>query len=123
MKVLFLAWEAPEDFALREDKGEKFKSYMGQWRAFSQAMEKSGMCESSHALEAPTTATTVTIRDGVRTVEDGPYPDAKEQLGGVFILDVPDMKTAAELAAKCPSANTGFVDIRPVPFLEAGENQ
>lgn len=122
MKVLLLANEAPEDFALRENK-EKFEGYMGAWYAFSEALTKAGVNESGAALEPPSTATVVSVRDGKRTVEDGPYPDTKEQLGGFMIIDVPDMESAATWAAQCPAAKNGFVDARPIMDYSAGEDQ
>lgn len=122
MKVMLLANEAPEDFALRHDE-KKREAYMGEWFAFGDALRAAGVYETGQALQEPATATVVSVRDGARKVEDGPFPDAKEQLGGVVIINVPDMKAAAEWAAKCPAAQNGFVDVRAVPFLEEGEEQ
>lgn len=117
MQVLLLANETPEDFASREGK-ENTQSYMGAWYAYSEEMGKAGVTIAAAALETPQTATVVSIRDGVRRVEDGPYADAKEQLGGFFIVDVPDMESAIEWAAKCPASKTGFVDARIIPTHE-----
>ena len=64
-------------------------------------------------LEPPSTATTVRFRGGERTVQDGPYADTKEQLGGFFIIDVPDLDTALEWAARCPAITGGAVEVRP----------
>jgi len=114
MKVLMLANESPSDFALRNNQ-EKFDSYMGEWYAFGGALEKAGVYVDGAALEPPATATVVSVRDGVRKVEDGPFPDTKEQLGGFFILDVADVDAAAEWAKKCPAAQNGFVDVRGIP--------
>lgn len=119
MKVMLLANEAPEDFALRDDK-KKFDAYMGEWFAFSGAMRKANVYDDGEALKEPTTATVVSVRDGTRRVEDGPYPDTKEQLGGFIIIDVPDMAAAAEWAKKCPAAKNGFVDARVIPDFETG---
>ncbi len=117
MKVLLLANEAPGDFALREDK-EKFDGYMGEWYAFSNALAAATGGNDGAALQAPETATVVSVRDGARSVEDGPYPDAKEQLGGFFLIDAPDMAFAVEWAKKCPAAKNGHVDVRPVVELD-----
>ncbi|MBL4618475.1 MAG: hypothetical protein JKX88_00065 [Marinicaulis sp.] len=122
MKVMLLAYEAPEDFALRDDK-EKLEPYMGAWYAFSQAMTKAGVKGDSAALDAPSTATVVSVRDGVREVQDGPYPDTKEQLGGFMIVDVTHMKEAVEWAGKCPASVNGFVDARPILDLGQGDEQ
>jgi hypothetical protein len=117
MKLLLLAYEAPEDFALRDNK-DKFESYMGEWYAYSEEMGKAGVTRDGAALEPPDTATVVSVRNGERLVEDGPYPDGKEQLGGFFLIEADDVKTGAEWAAKCPAAKTGFVDVRVIPNLE-----
>ncbi len=120
MKFMLLPYEAPEDFALR-DNPAKFDAFMGEWYAFGAAMRENAIYDAGNALEPPATATVVSVRDGVRTVEDGPYPDAKEQLGGFCIIDVPDMAAAQEWAAKCPAVKNGFVDVRAVPYLDDGE--
>lgn len=117
MKLLLLANEAPEDFALRENK-EEFDSYMGAWFAFGEGMRNAGIDHTGAALEPPATATVVSVRDGVRHVEDGPYPDSKEQLGGFALFDAPDIETGAKWAAKCPAAERGFVDVRVIPSFE-----
>ena len=75
---------------------------------------KSGIVVSGAGLEAPQTATTIRVRDGRRQVQDGPYSDTKEQLGGYFVIDVPDLDTALEWAARSPSAGSACVEVRPV---------
>lgn len=122
MKVMLLAHEAPEDFALRENEAE-FDRYMGAWYAFGNSLTDEGVFVDGAALETPGTATVVSVRNGVRKVEDGPYPDAKEQLGGFFIIDAATMDEAVERAKKCPAAKNGFVDVRPVPYLEQEQEQ
>ena len=49
-----------------------------------------------------------------RNVQDGPYADTKEQLGGLFIIDVPDLDTAMDWAARCPAASNCAVEVRPL---------
>ena len=117
MKMLLLANEAPEDFALREDK-DNFDSYMGAWYAYSEEMKSAGVTLDGAALQPPATATVVSVRNGERRVEDGPYPDGKEQLGGFFLIEADDLDAGARWAAKCPAAKTGFVDVRVVPTHE-----
>ena len=120
MKVMILANEAPEDFALRENK-EKYGAYMGAWMAYGASLREAGVYLSGAALEGPPTATVVSMRNGVRKVEDGPFPDSREQLGGFFVGEFADIEAATEWAAKCPAAKNGFVDVRVVPDYASGE--
>ena len=86
----------------------------------SQALAQSGIMKGGHGLQLPETGTTVRLRDGKRHVQDGPYADSKEQLGGYFILDVPDLDVALDWAARCPAAPDGSVEIRPVMVMQPG---
>ena len=54
------------------------------------------------------------MRDGERTVTDGPFAETKELIGGLFLLDLPDLDEAIRLAARIPAARHGSIEIRPV---------
>jgi hypothetical protein len=56
----------------------------------------------------------VRIANGKSQVLDGPYVDSKEQLGGYFLIDVPDLDAAISWAARCPAAGHGVVEVRPI---------
>jgi hypothetical protein len=77
-------------------------------------MFASGVAKYGDGLQPPETATTLRVVDGKRVVHDGPFADTKEMLGGYLIIDVPDLDTALEWAAKAPCAHGGSVEIRPV---------
>lgn len=66
------------------------------WGAYTQALVAAGVMRSGNALKPTFSATTVRLRDGRRDVQDGPYADTKEHLGGYYIIDVPDLDTALE---------------------------
>lgn len=121
MKAMLLAFEPPEDFALRRADKKTFDAYMGEWFAYSEAMTKAGVIRGGAALKEPETATVVSIENGKRRVEDGPFADAKEQLGGYFILEVANLDEAARWAALCPAAKSGRVDVRAIPDYGQGE--
>jgi hypothetical protein len=89
-------------------------TYWGAWNAFIGAMAQAGVIVKGDGLEPPTVATTVRVRDGKRAVQDGPFADTKEALGGYFVIDVPDLDAALEWAAKAPCVHDGSVEIRPV---------
>jgi hypothetical protein len=67
---------------------------------------------------AETTATAVRVRGGERQVQDGPYADTKEQLGGFMVIEVPTLDAALAWAARCPAAEYATVEIRPTANLE-----
>ena len=58
--------------------------------------------------------TTVMMRDGKRVVQDGPYAESKDILGGFFVIEVPDLDVALEWAARSPASSVGHTEVRPV---------
>jgi hypothetical protein len=84
---------------------------MGAYMAYTNALHAAGVLTGSNALHPTPAATTVRGT----TVVDGPYAETKEQLGGYFLLDLPDLNAAIEWAKRCPAAQGGgSVEIRPV---------
>lgn len=112
MQFALLIYESPEAFASRT--GEGSDAYTGAWRAYHKALAASGAFVGGDPLEVPETGTTIRIKEGKREVQDGPYADAKEQLGGFTILEVPSLDAALEWAARCPAASYGAVEVRPL---------
>ena len=82
--------------------------------AYAEAMKKAGIYVCGERLRAAGATTSVRVSDGRTRVVDGPYAEAKEQLGGFHIIDVPDLDAALAWAARCPSAGRGVVEVRPV---------
>jgi hypothetical protein len=105
--------ETSADFAKRNDPGQA-EAYWGGWNAFIGAMAQAGVIVSGNGLLGPQSATTVRLRDGKREVQDGPFADTKEQLGGYFIIEVPDLDAALGWAVRAPSALSASVEVRPV---------
>ena len=62
----------------------------------------------------------ISVRDGERQIEDGPFADSKESLGGYMIFDVESMEEAIELASNCPAAASARVELRPTVDMPAG---
>jgi hypothetical protein len=77
-------------------------------------MEEAGIYVGGDPLQVPETGTTVRMKEGKRYVQDGPYADTKEQLGGFTILELPSLDAALEWAARCPAASIGAVEVRPL---------
>ena len=80
---------------------------MGDYNAFGSWLRERGWNEGGEALQDVTTATTVSVRDGQRIVTDGPYAETKEHLGGFYLIDVPSLDDAIEVASRIPGAQTG----------------
>jgi len=87
---------------------------MGAYRAYTEAMHKAGVFVAGDALQPSTTATVVRVRDGKTQVLDGPYAEAKEQLGGYYLIEAANLDVALEWAARCPGAAWGTMEVRPV---------
>ena len=81
--------------------------------AYTQAMKKAGVWLDGARLKTSHYGARVRVRDGKSVVLDGPYADAKEQLGGYYVIEVPTLDEAIEWAARCPSAQFGTVEVRP----------
>ncbi len=113
MQIMMTFHEPEAEFAKRANPAEA-EAYWGGWMAYIGAMNAAGIVVSGAGLMPPDTATTLRLRDGARQVQDGPYADTKEQLGGFMILEVPDLDTALDWAARAPAAAAGSVELRPV---------
>ena len=109
MKYALLIYESAAEFDARSGSDPAF---FGAWTAYAEALKSAGHHAGGSGLEPPATGTTVRHRGGERTVQDGPYADTKEQLGGFFLIDVPDLDSALEWAARCP-VRQGAVEVRP----------
>lgn len=86
---------------------------MAAFDAYAKSLDDSGTLVSAEVLQSVAKSTTVTLREGGLKVQDGPFADTKEQLGGTFIIDVPDLDAALAWAEKCPAAQYGVVEVRP----------
>lgn len=111
MKYAILVYETAEDFANREQQ-------MPAYNAYSEALTKAGILAGGAALHPGHTATTVRLQNAQRQVQDGPYADTKEQLGGFFIVDVPGLDDALDWAARCPAASHCAVEVRPLLVMD-----
>lgn len=88
-------------------------SLWGEYAAFNQALAKAGGTAGLR-LEHAGKGRAVTRRNGTTELFDGPYMDSKEQFAGYFMMDLPDIEQAVQWAARCPSAQYGTVEVRPI---------
>jgi hypothetical protein len=81
---------------------------------YADDLDAAGVLVGTHVLQSAVASRTYTARNGAAEVQDGPFADTKERLGGVFIIDVPDLDGALSWAKRCPAAVWGSIEIRPV---------
>ncbi|HEY1578545.1 MAG TPA: YciI family protein [Terracidiphilus sp.] len=93
-----------------EQQKQGYAAYM----AYTEALKQANAFVGSNRLRPASSATTVRTTDGKTQVLDGPYADTKEQLGGYFLIDVPDLDSALSWAARCPGSQHGTIEVRPV---------
>lgn len=81
--------------------------------SYAATLQAAGVLVSAEVLQPSHASTTVRARDGAVQVQDGPFADTKEQLGGTIVIDVPDLDAAIAWAGQAPAAQWGAVEIRP----------
>ena len=112
MQFMMMIYEPASDFAARE--APDAAAYYAPWMAYAAAMRDAGIMVGGNGLQPPEESVSLRLRDGRRVVQDGPFADSKEQLGGYFVIDVADMATALDWAARSPSVASGGVEVRPL---------
>ena len=97
-----------------EELGPEGQEY-GQraFAAYADALSAAGVLLSAEVLQPSPSTTTVRHRDGRLQIQDGPFADTKDQLGGSFVIDVPDLDAALGWAQQAPSVEWGAVEVRP----------
>jgi hypothetical protein len=84
------------------------------WEAYTQMLIETGVMRGGNGLHPGHTATTIKLHDGKATIQDGPFIDSKDQLGGYYVIETETLDKALELAAKSPAAQSGAVEVRPI---------
>jgi hypothetical protein len=98
-----------------------FPDALARVNAFADELKRRGAFVAGDPLTNDDVATTVAVRDGKTLVTDGPFVETREHLGGYYVLDCRDLDEALELAALCPMASVGTIEVRPlvrVPGLD-----
>jgi hypothetical protein len=103
-------WEtlSPEEAAkLRQEEIPK-------WGTLFAWLGEKGIEPDGLELDGPGQTKTVRVRNGDVLVTDGPHAETKEQIGGYFVVDLPDLDEAIEVASRIPVVEKGSVEIRPL---------
>lgn len=111
MKYAFLLFEDESNFvdATPEQQAKIFAAY----GVYTQALTEAGVFVAGEPVDPARDGVLVRLSDSATQVQDGPFTEAKEQLGGFYVVDVPDLDSAVDWAARCPCAETGVVEVRP----------
>jgi hypothetical protein len=112
MKYLLLIYNSEQEVqsTSKPDMDQRLAAY----GAYIEALKKAGVLLGMDRLQFSTSATTVRVAGGKTKVLNGPYAETKEQLGGYFLVDVPDLDAALSWAARCPGASHGVMEVRPI---------
>jgi len=117
MKYLCLIYSDEAQWPkLPQAENEKMLS---EYREFGESIKSSGHHLAGYRLHPTSMATTIRSRNGKISTTDGPFAETKEQLGGYYIIDVPDLDEAVKWAARCPAAQGGSIEVRPVGVMPA----
>ena len=113
MKYMLLIYDDP---AWREgEQGRKLLSdIVAQHMRLGEDLRAAGVAYSGHQLQPAATATTVRTAGGAQTLHDGPFAETHEQLGGYYLIDVPDLDAAIAWARRIPAPGKGSVEVRPI---------
>jgi hypothetical protein len=106
--LIYAAPEARQPYQVADD------GVFESWVAYTQALKDSGALVGAEQLQEVGTATTVRLRGGERLLTDGPFIETKEHLLGFYLVDVPDLDTALDWAARMPLVRFGTIEVRPV---------
>ncbi|WP_425400890.1 YciI family protein [Aeoliella sp.] len=113
MKYLLLIYGAEDSYTDQERA-----ACMKESAELCHELSTKGQYLLSSPLHPVATATSVRVRDGQRQVTDGPFAETTEQLGGFYLIDMPNLDEAIAFAARIPPAKKGTVEIRPVLEIE-----
>lgn len=116
-----ITWSHPSFLYTEEGKALPKKArdaLVDQLNGLLEELRASGELIDAVPLDPPSKTRVVRVREGIRATTDGPYSEAKEQLAGVFLIDVATQDRAEEIAATIPEAGFYAVEVRPVSVFD-----
>jgi hypothetical protein len=113
MEYMILIYGDEKQFAAMADTGAAQQVY-AQYEKYTADLTAAGVIRGGAELKPTSLATTVRLRNGKTLLTDGPFAETKEQLGGYYLIDVPNLDEATKWAARCPSAAWGSIELRPL---------
>jgi len=113
MQYLLLIYGNEQEFAQLAKDPAAQKAMYAAYSRYSADMREAGVLRGGAELKPTHSATTVRVRSNKPVTTDGPFAETKEQLGGYYLIDVKNLDEAVHWAARCPSAATGAIEVRP----------
>ena len=112
MQYMLMIYSNESGFAAasKEEMGQMIAAY----NSYTEALKKSGAYLGGDRLHPSSAATTVRMANGKTQVLNGPYAETKEQLGGYYLIEAPDLDAAIAWGARCPGSSRGTIEVRPI---------
>lgn len=114
----FLVMIYTDNTLLQSIPEDEFDARMRACLAHADELRSEGVLLDSQMLEEAPSARSVRVRNGQRTVLDGPFAETKEMLAGFNLIEAADMAEAVRIASEFPWTETGCVEVRPVIEIE-----
>jgi len=112
--LLIYSQATAEDYATMTTALRRPGTAPGRWTDYTQAAKDAGVLLGAEQLTHAETATSVRFHGEERLITDGPFMETKEHLLGFFLIDVPDLDTALDWAARMPVTSYGTAEVRAV---------
>jgi hypothetical protein len=112
MEYMLLVYS--EESAMKSLSEPQVQGMIDAYTAYTQALRDANVLRGSNRLRPTSAATTVRVANGRTQALDGPFAETKEQLAGYYMIDVPDLDAALAWAARCPGAQYGSMEVRPI---------
>ncbi len=91
---------------------EEGREAYAQMVSYAESLQARGLLTRAESLKSDAEGVRLQVRDGERQLMDGPYAEAKEMIGGFFLLTCDTREEALALAAECPAAQWATVEVR-----------
>jgi hypothetical protein len=114
MQYMILIYGDEKNFAMMAGNPQAQQQMYAAFTRYGADMREAGVLRGGGELKPTHSATTVRVRNGKTMTTDGPFAETKEQLGGYYMIEVPDLDQAVHWAARCPAANGGSIEVRPM---------
>ena len=112
MQYLILIADVEKQWESRSEA--EMAQIMGEFGAYTEELRREGHWVMGAQLQPSDTARSMRMKQGRLETMDGPFAETKEQLGGFYLIEAKDQATAERLAAKCPGAKYGTLELRPL---------